>query len=278
MTEERPVQKKVNLPVEEFYSKAKEIIDGANRRGIHLRMLGSVAVYHQLRESERERDLFLNLGRIEQGVNPFTDLDLIAYKKEYGKVVDYIEKDLGFLPEQSINVVFGLERNIFHSPDKKYDVDIFYSCLNFSHRICWGDSNSAGKLPDNDYSIKLDDIIAEKLQIHDINKKDLIDLALMFMMASRKRLNLDYSLLLERTADDWGYWYDSKENLAKVSSLTNILLSSGRISRDEEAMINSEIAKLTKKLDESDKTLRWKRRSKRGTSLRWYNEIEEVER
>ncbi len=271
-------QKKVNLSVEEFYSRAQELISTANAKGIHLRMLGAAAVYHQLRKSEREKELFTKLGRIGDGISPFTDLDLVTYKKEYGNLVDFLEKDLGYLPEKSVNVIYGLERNIYHSPDGSFDIDIFYSCLNFSHKICWGNSHSEGQLPDDDISIKIDDIIAEKLQIHDINRKDLIDLLLLFMYTSRNKMALDYKLLIESASDDWGYWYDSKVNLEKVAELVDKFSSDSIITKDEENFVKSGITELVKKLDESPKTRSWKRRAKKGTSAIWYNVVEEVER
>lgn len=75
-------RKIVKLSVEEFFERSLKLIERANERNIHLRMLGAAGVCHCLSDSERERDLFVKLGRIGEKENPFTDLDLIGYKKE----------------------------------------------------------------------------------------------------------------------------------------------------------------------------------------------------
>lgn len=270
--------KSIKLSIEEFYKRSVQLVDEGNKYKIHLRMLGAAAVYYYLHEAEREKDLFVKLGRIGEGINPFTDLDLIAYKKEFGKVVEFLEDIMHFKPEKSVNAIFGMERNIFHSDDNTFDVDVFYSCLNFSHQICWGDSPSKGKLTENSHAIAIDDVIAEKLQIHDINRKDLIDLTLLFMLIGRKGIKLQYSLLLEHTSDDWGYWYDSLENLKKVLDFSGRLRQENQITDDEYKMVIEEVNNLIFKLNTSEKTKNWIKRSKKGTSVAWYNEIEEVVR
>jgi hypothetical protein len=57
-------------------------------------------------------------------------------------------------------------------------------------------------------------------------------------------------------------------------------LDEGDINLDEaEAqVIKRRLVKLQKTLDEAPKTLAWKMRAKVGTRVRWYEEVEEVQR
>ncbi|MEI6308399.1 MAG: hypothetical protein WCP58_02000 [bacterium] len=59
-------------------------------------------------------------------------------------------------------------------------MDVFYARLNFSHPVEFGRIPGKGRLELDFPTIALADIVLEKLQIHFINKKDLIDLILLF--------------------------------------------------------------------------------------------------
>jgi len=270
--------KAIKIGNDQFLDHVLSVISYAKKKQIHLRILGSTAVYLNIKDNPRTMALFNSLERLRPGSSPFSDLDVIAYKKERGKVVDLFEKDLGFIPEQSINVMFGTERNVYHSPDNTYDVDIFYSCLNYSHKICWGDSERDGWLPDEQITIEPGDIVMEKLQIHEINRKDLIDLTLLFINAELSNKKFNYNLLLTHTSEDWGLWYDSLINLDKVLKFSDELRNSGSITEQEYFYVITNVKTLRNLLENSKKSRGWLRRARKGDSVPWYENVEEIKR
>jgi len=270
--------KAIKIGNEQFLDQVLNIITYAEKKQIHLRIIGSTAVYLNIKDNPRTLALFNSLGRLAPGSSPFSDLDVITYKKERGKVIDLFEKDLGFVPEQTINAMFGTERNVYHSPDNTYDVDIFYSCLNFSHKICWGDSERDGWLPDKQITIEPGDIVMEKLQIHEINRKDLIDLTLLFINAELSNKKFNYNLLLKHTSEDWGLWYDSMINLDKVLKFSDELRNSGLITEQEHNYVIKNVNTLRDLLEKSEKSKSWLKRAKKGTSIPWYDDVEEIKR
>ena len=70
---------------------------------------------------------------------------------------------------------------MFRHPDGLFDVDVFYDLLSFSHEVWFRDSVDGDRLELDFPTIPLADIVLEKLQIHRINRKDLVDL---FMLLS----------------------------------------------------------------------------------------------
>ncbi|MEM0448031.1 MAG: hypothetical protein QXT71_05730, partial [Thermoplasmata archaeon] len=118
-----------------------------------------------------------------------------------------------------------------------------------------------------------------KLQIHDINRKDLVDLFVLFLAhdvsESEEENKINGKYVAEKLSDDWGFWYDATNNLKKVIEITQ---NDTKIERQQFELVKERINRLLKIIDETPKTRAWEKRAKKGTSKPWYNEVEEVER
>ncbi|MCI4436828.1 MAG: hypothetical protein JHC33_08490 [Ignisphaera sp.] len=123
----------------------------------------------------------------------------------------------------------------------------------------------------------------EKLQIHQINFKDLVDIIVLLYGhdlcgdAVHKEC-VDAKYIAKILADDWGFWYDATQNLGKVKNLLEKLVAEGKIGQDIKAVIEDRINRLHKIVDEEPKTKNWLKRAKIGTSKPWYREVEELVR
>jgi hypothetical protein len=76
-------------------------------------------------------------------------------------------------------------------------------------------------------------------------------------------------------ADDWGFWYTVKTNLGKVQVFLGEYKGLTETDRND---IRSKIDTLSKAIEDEPKSLKWKMRSKIGTSKKWYTEVEELVR
>ncbi|HMK08673.1 MAG TPA: hypothetical protein VK449_06530, partial [Anaerolineales bacterium] len=143
-----------------FEQEVRRIVAAADDASIVLRLLGSLAF--QL-HCPRFGGLQAQMGRA------YTDLDFASYSKQARKVSDLLAR-LGYQENREIFVVTEGSRAIFENPSNRLHVDVFYEKLDFCHVIPW-----AGRLEADAPTIPLAEMVLEKMQIVQINEKDVID-------------------------------------------------------------------------------------------------------
>jgi hypothetical protein len=269
----------VGMDEDSFVKECVELVKKAEEKGIIMRIMGALAVY--IHSSSNERCKELHKTRFGEGIPMFTDLDLMAYSKQMNDIKKFFES-LGYIPDRMINVVFAGKRMIFYHPQGKYHIDIFFNKLEFSHDVPFGDSPEKGRLKLSFPAITPTDVVLEKLQIHFINRKDIIDLIVMFLSHELSQQDdkgvINKKYIAQLLANDWGFWYDAKENLKKVKEIANYLVKNNSIKEEEEEIIAKRVEELIKAIDDEPKTKNWEKRAKKGTKEKWYKDVEEIVR
>jgi polyhydroxyalkanoate synthesis regulator phasin len=269
----------VEMDEESFVKECVDLLKKAQERGIVMRILGAMAVYIHSGNNARLREI--HRMRFGEGVPMFTDLDLMAYSKQLNDIKKFFES-LGYKPDRMINILFPGKRLIYYHPEGKYHIDVFFNKLEFSHDVPFGDSPGKGRLELSFPAISPTDVVLEKLQIHHINRKDLVDLIVMFL--SHELSDRDGDGLINKKyiakllADDWGFWYDARENLGKVKGMASTLVKEGILKEDEAQIVVKKVDELIKAIDEEPKTKNWEKRAKKGTKEKWYREVDEIVR
>ena len=144
-------------------------------------------------------------------------------------------------------------------------IDVFIDKLDYCHEV-----NYDGRLELDPWSVSLADILLQKLQIWEINDKDLKDIEYLFTVADfgeddDKKVNVGY--VARRLADDWGFWYT-----ATPTSTGSRTTSTGRRARaDQKAKIKQVADDVRARIDPEPKTKGWEKRAKKGTKKIWYN-------
>ncbi|BAL80713.1 hypothetical protein [Caldisericum exile] len=274
-------EKFVNMSESDFVNLAKEIVKKAKENNVILRILGALAVYIHTEDSEI-RNLFYTLERLGSGKPLFTDLDTVAYSRQQPLVKRFFENTLKFKPNIYVNTLFAYKRNIFEHPEGLFAVDVFYDRLEFSHNVEFGNTPGRGRLELDFPTISLADIVLEKLQIHKINRKDIVDLLILFLQhnieVAQSTQTIDASYIAKVLSDDWGFYYDAIVNLEKVKEFTKTFQSDGKISENQLKDIIEKIDLLKEVIEKTPKTRNFQNRAKKGTSVPWYRDVEEVER
>lgn len=271
----------VEMNETEFVKEALGIVEKAQSRGVFLRILGSLAAY--IRSVDRGHgDVFKSLERFGEGMPLFTDLDLVAYSKQRGEINKLFTQELGFKPDALINGMFGHKRLIYYHPQNKYHVDVFINKLEFSHDVDFGEKPGSGRLELDSPTITATDIVLEKLQIHSINRKDLIDLIAIFIDHDvREEFDknvVDGSYVAKILSAEWGFWYDATTNLNKVKLLAEELSTNSKLVTEHRQIVQQRTDKLLSLITNAPKTKNWEKRAKTGTKKAWYREVEEVVR
>src|SRR6266550_5296102 len=273
----------VSLGDEEFLREARKIVDAANAEGTALRILGSLGIYAHSLHVPEGLSFFHRVGRVREGAPLFTDLDLMGYASQARSISTVVE-DLGFRPDRMIHGFFGDRRLVYYEGGDRFHLDIFLDKLEFSHDILFGKKPGNGRLELDFPTISLTDLVLEKLQIHRIGRKDLVDLLVLFLghevkpAADGNREAIDAGHIANLLADDWGFWYESTQNLEKTRQMLGQFIGEGRISEDLANRIGSRIADLERTLQSVPKGRHWEKRAKVGTAKPWFREVEEVVR
>ncbi|MGQ9459828.1 MAG: hypothetical protein ACUVRA_01165 [Candidatus Bathyarchaeaceae archaeon] len=264
---------------EVFIRDALKIVEEGERHKATLRLLGALAIKIH---SHEYSDLHGRLKRLGNEKTAFTDIDLMAYSKERAKVRKLMEDMLGFKHSRHFMLMHGKERLLYHHPEDLYHVDIFFDELQFSHNIYFGSNPEKGRLKLDFPTIPLADLILEKLQIHEINEKDIKDIVVLLRAHEigqedqKEIINAKY--IAEILADDWGFWYDAKMNLNKVKAFAEDYCVKGILTSEDLTDIHNKLDRIIAFIDAEPKTKKWKKREKKGTSKEWWRPVETIER
>lgn len=249
---------------ESFLEEAFRIIDETEKCGIILRLLGSVAVKLHCPE----------FGYLYSQANrPLTDLDFMSYSQFNAGMRAFFE-NLGYSADESILRYFGRYRHIYYS--KKIEglhVDIFFDKLSFCHEI-----DFKGRLEIDNPTIPLAELLLEKMQIVEINEKDLKDTLILLRehnIGTSSTDELDGNYIAKQLTQDWGFYYTVTTNLDKVG---RYMQDFSPLSDEDRGVISGRLENIRNLIEDAPKSLKWKLREKVGTRVRWYKEVEEVER
>jgi hypothetical protein len=274
--ERRPVY----IPVERLVEESVSIVKAAQDKNVCIRILGGLAVYIHSDKDEECRRLQLSLGRLGEGKPPFTDLDVIGYNKQWKQIREVLEKGCKLRPDRMVNALFGDRRLVYFHPTSGFPIDVFFDALEYSHIIGFGEYPDNARLLADFPTLSLADITLEKLQIHEINKKDLIDLMVLFLghdvSAGEEADKIDGSYVSAALCEDWGFWFDATNNLGLVRKLGEEFAGTGKLSQAQWSTIRGRVETLMRAIEDREKTPDWKLRAEVGTSKQWFREITDL--
>jgi len=236
---------------------AKRILDEAKERGIILRLFGGVAVkYHCPSATHR------SLQR------SYPDLDFFGKGKQ-GREIRKLFTDLGYEPNQRFNALHGATRLIFEDAKNQRVVDIFLDVFRMCHTFHLGD-----RLALDDYTIPISDLLLTKLQVVEINEKDIRDLIAILKdhdvlegIDSRDKEVIDAGYISSLCADDWGLCKTLSLTLRKLLTF----LSNYELEPEANQILHTRIGKLSHAIETVPKSFKWKLRDKIGERKRWYD-------
>jgi hypothetical protein len=242
---------------------AERLTAEGKKRDLHLRLLGAMAFQAHC---PRHSFLTAKLGRA------LSDIDFAAYTKEVGKIGKMM-KELGYVDNPVITALFGHKRMIWDNESNGQHVDIFFDKLQMNHDIPFDH-----RLELEELTIPLADMLLEKMQIVNINEKDVIDIIMLLRehaIGHAAPETIDTGYVTAFLSNDWGFYYTVTENLKKIQ---NRLPYFGELTEEDRADISRKIQTLLKIIEDEPKTLGWKMRAKVGTKKKWYREVEELNR
>jgi hypothetical protein len=249
------------MPVENLYyvDRAVELVQSARDRGITLRILGSLAY---------RLHCPANIALFEAMKRDLTDIDFATRGGQRKDVRDFLG-GLGYVIDKDILATSEGKRYAFMDPKNGLNIDVFFDELFFCHAIPLKDRL------DLDYpTITPTDLLLEKMQIVEINPKDIKDSLVLLLehgIASNTADAIDGAYIAKLLAADWGFYYTFTTNMKR---LENEVAKAG-LEPAAAALVAGRIAELLQAIEQAPKGTAWKLRARVGTRMKWYQEVAE---
>ncbi len=241
-----------------FEDEAVRVVEAGEAKGVPLRIIGALAFHHHCPE----------FGWIQAKLNRvYTDIDFAGYGKQ-DRAIRALFAELGYEEDAEVNA-FHAEggRLIFNNPTNRIHADVFMDRLDFCHTIPW-----KGRLEVDSPTIPLAELLLEKMQIVQINEKDIIDTIMLLReheIAADDEDHVNAHHVAMLCAAEWGLWRTTTMNLDKVREYLPHL----DLDDEDKKVVAQRVAELLSAIDDYPKGTKWKLRAKIGDKKRWYNEV-----
>lgn len=246
---------------ERFENELKRIIAASEEAGVLLRVIGSLAFQMHCPQ----------YGYLQQAMGrAYTDIDFAAYRKQ-AQEIKAMMAGLGYVEDREVFIVSNGERSIFYLQGSDLHIDIFFDKLDFSHVISWN-----GRLEVDSPTIPLAELLLEKMQIVQINEKDIIDTIMLLLehpFESGDEETINIKLVAELCSKDWGLWRTTTMNLEKVKLMAG---QYPQLTEEQQAYVASQVDQALDKIEAEPKSMAWRLRSRVGDRVQWYKDVDEV--
>lgn len=246
---------------EKFENELKSILKASDNAGILMRVIGSLAFQMHCPQ----------FGYLQAAMGrAYTDIDFGAYSRQNKQITEMMMK-MGYVENREVFIASEGERAIFDKPGTGLHVDVFYEKLDFCHAIYWKD-----RLEIDSPTIPLAELLLEKMQIVQINEKDIIDTIMLLLehpLGETDQETINIKLAAELCAKEWGLWRTTTMNLDKVKQLAHHYT---QLTDDQKNKVTSQVDAILKRLNDEPKPLAWRIRDRVGDRVKWYKDVDEV--
>jgi hypothetical protein len=246
------------MAVTTLSAEATRLTQAADAEGITLRLLGGIAV--RLRSpSAQHRSLQRTSG----------DIDFCALSDDLPALEPFFVS-MGYEPWLPFNRLNAEISQRFDHVDSDLSIDVFIDRLQMCHTL-----DLRRRLRLDSPTLPLADLLLSKLQIVELNEKDVQDvLALVRDHAvghGEDPALIDADRIAEVCADDWGWYRTTIGSLQRCREGVDRYL-------EGEAIATGRLDAIADAIEQAPKSRRWKLRAKVGERKRWYELPEDPER
>ena len=243
-------------PLEDPIEEAERIAAAAKSSKIGVKLLGGAGI-HLHSPSARKPPLKRKYG----------DLDYAMPKRERKAALAFFPS-LGYEANERFNLMNGDTRLYFYDTGHERQVDVFIDVFKMSHVIDLRD-----RLDVEGPCACPSDLLLSKLQIYEVNRKDLVDLTALLLdhpiTDHPDEEAIDAAYIARLAADEWGMYRTLQVNIDKLRRTVDEL-------DVDRALVGGRLDELWKAIDGHPKPLKWRLRAQVGDRVRWYEVPEEV--
>jgi Uncharacterised nucleotidyltransferase len=256
-------------PLEDVVAEARRIVTMAGHQTLTVRVLGGAGVA-----------LHDHVDVPDSLVRTYGDIDVVVPAKAARATTSALTA-LGYTPNERFNALHGARRMLFYDTVNGRQLDVFVGVFSMCHEL-----DLTKRLGRHPQALSAADLLLTKLQIAEINRKDVVDAVRILLSHDIDETGSDEPaaesgpadlLSLRRlqsvTSTDWGWYTTLTDNLGSVRAATPELLTG-----DDERTVLSRVDRVRSGLEDAPKSMRWRARSFIGRKTPWYELPEEVDR
>lgn len=243
----------------DIVAEAERVAMAASDARVPVRLIGGLAIR-----------LHANDGLPPTLERAYADIDLVTTSKGSKQTLKLLER-LGYTPNDRFNAMNAGRRAVVYDFEHQRQVDVFIGEFRMCHKI-----DLASRILVDPRTVPLAELLLTKLQIVQLNRKDLVDVAALLYVHDigdhdDETVNADY--IAHLLASDWGLWRTSRGTTE--SSLAH--LADLELDGPGEERVRDRLQRLWARVEAEPKSLRWRSRARIGERSRWYEEPEEVD-
>jgi hypothetical protein len=245
-------------PLADIVGEAYRILEHAAAHSLVVRVVGGLAI--RLHASGPPRP---SLTRT------FKDIDLVTERRR-SKDVSALIASLGYAADHTFNTMNAGRRGLFHDLDNNRQLDLFIGSFAMCHRLPIAD-----RLVVDSETVPLAELLLTKLQIVELNEKDLRDIIALLIdhdVDAHDADTVNAAYVGKLCAEDWGLWRTCKLNIERAREG----VAHFELSGEERGTLVRRLDTVWRHIEETPKTRRWRLRDRVGDRVRWYEEPEEV--
>lgn len=248
----------LQLPLKDIRQEARRVADAMDQANVPLRLIGGIAIWLRCPSAEKP-PLQRN----------YVDLDLLGLSNRSVEIKHFLI-GLGYEADKFFNSLHGRTRMLFHDIENERQVDVLFNEMNMCHKL-----DFRSRINVDAHTLPIADLLLTKLQIVEVNPKDITDLFTLFSdhaIGDQDGEMINGRYIAHLVADDWGLYRTIQLNLDRILERTSEMPQVGPYA------IESQVQALRDKIDSQPKSVRWKVRARVGDRVRWYELPEEVQR
>jgi hypothetical protein len=233
----------------------ERLANAARTVGLTLKLVGGVAIWVRCPGA-----------RVPPLARDYGDADFVGRSSERKAITDFMTGQ-GYQPDAMFNALHGATRLNYHDPARGRPVDVLLDRFVMAHEL-----NLRTSLGSDELTLSLADLLLTKLQVVDLNRKDLQDILALLLDHGFEDSDISMARILDVTRKDWGFEHTIHRTLAT----TRDRIGEFSLPAASEALILARVAELETALSAAPKTTAWKLRARIGERVRWYQEPEEA--
>jgi hypothetical protein len=247
----------MGLTADDIVEEARRIMAAASAEQVPLRLIGGVAIR-------------LHADSLPAALQrPYQDIDLVTTGKG-GRSAVKLLTDLGYTPNDRFNAMHAGRRAVVYDVERERQIDVFVGEFQMCHRV-----DIAGRLDVDTPTVPLAELLLTKLQIVQLNRKDIVDIAAILYdheVGDGDGDMVNGAVIARALSGDWGLWRTTRGTIETAHGhLGDLALAPA-----DERRVRDRLDRLWEMADRAPKSLRWRSRARIGERTRWYEEPEEV--
>lgn len=235
---------------------AQRIIDAARTKQVLLRLIGGLAIRRHCEIIDFcERD--------------YADIDLVGLRNQTAKILAMME-ELGYEEDKQTALTTSGQRMLFSKRESSEHVDVFLDIFRMEHEI-----DLRQRLTIEKYTISISDLLLSKLQIFQLNEKDVRDILTIVkdlpLGVEDKPGVINMQYIAKLCSKDWGLHQDVLTNIEKALRL----MKNYTLSPTDTQRIEQRLDTIKTTIEQAPKSLKWKLRSRIGKRKGWRSQVED---